>query len=178
MDSVKWKEDMQNFSIYCDLDGVLVDLAGRMSEIYQEDLKNGGFTEKFYKLMEKLSVTERLDFWTNLNPTSDYMQLWNFIKSFTPTILTSCSGMAIACVGKKKWCSNHLNVPSRRVICVPRSASKQNHAGKNRILIDDLESNINEWEAAGGIGILHKNTGETLAILKKILYTKYDTYDI
>jgi len=64
------------------------------------------------------------------------------------------------------------------VICVPRSASKQNHAGKNRILIDDLESNINEWEAKGGIGILHKNAGETLAILKKILYTKYDTYDI
>ena len=52
MDSVKWKEDMQNFSIYCDLDGVLVDLAGRMSEIYQEDLKNVVFIEKFYELIE------------------------------------------------------------------------------------------------------------------------------
>jgi hypothetical protein len=61
---------------------------------------------------------------------------------------------------------------------VPHSASKQNYAGSNRILIDDLESNIKEWEEKGGIGILHKNAITTLKILKNILYTKYDTYDI
>jgi hypothetical protein len=169
---------MQNFEIYCDLDGVLVDLAGKMSEIYNTNLTNGSFIDHFYKLMNSLSTPERLDFWISLDETNDGMDLWNFIKKFNPTILTSCSSMAVACVGKKKWCSNHLDVPSRRVICVPRSSSKQNHARPNRILIDDLESNISEWETKGGIGILHKNANTTLKILKNILYTKYDTYDI
>jgi hypothetical protein len=169
---------MQNFEIYCDLDGVLVDLAGKMSEIYNKNLTNGSFTDHFYELMNSFSTPEKLDFWMSLEETDDAMVLWDFIKKFTPTILTSCSGMAVACIGKKKWCSDHLDVPSRRVICVPRSSSKQNHARPNRILIDDLESNISEWEAKGGIGILHKNANTTLKILKNILYTKYDTYDI
>jgi hypothetical protein len=169
---------MNEFEIYCDLDGVLVDLAGKMSQIYGKNLANGSFTNYFYDLMSSYSTAEKLDFWVSLEETDDCMDLWNFIKKFTPAILTSCSGAAIACVGKKKWCSNHLDVPSRRVICVPHSTSKQNYAGSNRILIDDLESNIKEWEEKGGIGILHKNAITTLKILKNILYTKYDTYDI
>ena len=169
---------MQDFTIYCDLDGVLVNLAGRMSEIYGEDLRNGSFTDKFYQYMNKLNVTEKVDFWRNLEETPDCMELWNFIKQFDPLILTSCSGMTSACMGKKKWCLKHIDVKSKKVICVPHSTSKQNYAGSNKILIDDLESNINEWEAKGGIGILHKSAKETLKLLKSILYTKYDTYDI
>jgi len=169
---------MNDFYVYCDLDGVLVDLAGKLSEIYQEDLPNGSFKNHFNKLMDTLSTSEKLDFWVSLKQTNDCMELWNFIKKFTPTIITSCSEMPIACAGKKEWCSNHLGITSRRVICVPRSSSKQNYAGPNKILIDDLESNITEWEAKGGIGILHKNSITTLSILKNILYTKYDTYDI
>ena len=169
---------MNKLEIYCDLDGVLVDLAGRMSKIYGRNLANGSFTDYFYELMSSFNDDEKLNFWVSLEETDDCMKLWNFIKQFTPTILTSCSGMVIACIGKKKWCSNHLNVPSRRVLCAPHSTSKQNYAGPDRILIDDLESNINEWEAKGGIGILHKEASTTLKILKNILYTKYDTYDI
>jgi hypothetical protein len=169
---------MRDFEIYCDLDGVLVDLAGKISEVYKENLPNDSFKNHFNNLMSSLSSSEKLDFWVSLERTNDCMELWDFIKQFTPTILTSCSETPIACIGKKKWCSNHLDVPSRRVICVPRSSSKQNYAGRNRILIDDLESNITEWEASGGIGILHNNAVMTLKILKDILYTKYDTYDI
>ena len=169
---------MQDFLIYCDLDGVLVDLAGRMSEVYGEDLRSGSFTDKFYKYMDKLNVTEKIDFWTNLEETKDCMELWNFIKQFNPEILTSCSGMAAACMGKKKWCLEHLDVRPNRVICVPHSTDKQNYAGSKKILIDDLESNVSEWDSKGGIGILHKNANATLKLLKNILYTKYDTYDI
>lgn len=166
--------DMQDFYIYCDLDGVLVDLAGRISQIYQKDLRNGSFTQEFYKLMEKMSVVEKLDFWTSLDQTHDCMQLWNFIKQFDPEILTSCSGMAVACWGKKRWCLQNLFIKTRKVICVSQSVEKQHYSGKNKILIDDLESNILEWEAKGGIGILHKNSKDSVKLLKNILYTKYD----
>jgi phosphoglycolate phosphatase-like HAD superfamily hydrolase len=169
---------MQDFAIFCDLDGVLVDLSGRMSQIYKEKLSNHGFTDKFYKLMDKLTPVERLEFWSNLDETEDCMELWNFIKQFDPHILTSCSGMAAACLGKKNWCSEHLEIKLDKVICVQHSEDKQNYAGKNKILIDDLPSNITEWENKGGIGILHKRSNTTLKLLKSILYTKYDTYDI
>lgn len=169
---------MEDFTIYCDLDGVLVDLAGAMSKIFGENLKNNKFSDKLHELMNKLSVSERFDFWKNLDETHDCMELWNFIKQFDPFILTSCSGITIACMGKKDWCKNHIDVDPHKVICVPHSDRKQHYAGPNKILIDDLESNINEWDAKGGIGILHENAKDTIKLLKNILYTKYDTYDI
>jgi hypothetical protein len=50
---------------------------------------------------------------------------------------------------------------------------KQDFAKKNgipNILIDDYPENIREWEAKGGIGILHKNAADTIARLKKLGY--------
>ena len=52
-------------------------------------------------------------------------------------------------------------------------AEKQKYAKKNgvpNILIDDWKKNIVEWEAAGGIGILHKSASATIAQLKKLGY--------
>ena len=45
---------------------------------------------------------------------------------------------------------------------------KKEFAGKNKILIDDLKSNIKEWKASGGIGILHKQTASTISALKEL----------
>ena len=40
--------------------------------------------------------------------------------------------------------------------------TKKNYAKKDSILIDDRASNISDWNAAGGIGILHTSTATTL----------------
>jgi hypothetical protein len=42
--------------------------------------------------------------------------------------------------------------------------------GVPNILIDDWGMNIDEWKAAGGIGIKHKSAAETIAALKKLGY--------
>ena len=47
---------------------------------------------------------------------------------------------------------------------------KQKHSGENRILIDDTAKNIEDWESAGGIGILHTDAFSTIAKLKEIGY--------
>jgi hypothetical protein len=39
---------------------------------------------------------------------------------------------------------------------------KQKFAGENRILIDDLKKTIDEWNEAGGIGIHHTSTANTI----------------
>jgi hypothetical protein len=51
-------------------------------------------------------------------------------------------------------------------IFVP-AAQKAKFAAPNHILIDDMEKNITAWEAAGGIGILHKNATDTINTLKE-----------
>jgi hypothetical protein len=42
--------------------------------------------------------------------------------------------------------------------------------GIPNILIDDYDQNIKEWQAKGGIGILHKNAADTIAQPKKLGY--------
>jgi len=47
-------------------------------------------------------------------------------------------------------------------------AQKQLFSGENRILIDDLPNTIEEWNAKGGIGILHTSAANTIKELKKL----------
>ena len=52
--------------------------------------------------------------------------------------------------------------------CALPISNKQDYAGKNKILIDDREDTIGEWNAAGGIGILFKSTSQTINDLKSL----------
>ena len=40
--------------------------------------------------------------------------------------------------------------------------------GKDCILIDDLEKNIEAWEECGGTGILFTNAAEVLSVIKSL----------
>jgi hypothetical protein len=153
--------------IYCDLDGVLVDLASKLGQRIGIDLTGvQNFSFHFYKFITSLNSSEKIEFWQTLPKTNDCDNLWNYIKVYNPLILTSCSDSREACIGKKKWCKNNIGIKYSKVICVQKSSHKQNYASKNLILIDDLESNIREWKEAGGIAILHKSADETIEQLK------------
>lgn len=155
--------------IYCDLDGVLVDLHGKLSQLYGVQLSNGpDFADYFYAFVDKLTKDERIEFWSLLPPTQDCFNLWNHIKNKEPYILTSCSDSIEAMIGKIKWCETNLKISKDRVICVQNSRVKRYFSRKNLILIDDLQSNIVDWNAWGGTGILHKKSEETIRILNSI----------
>jgi hypothetical protein len=47
-------------------------------------------------------------------------------------------------------------------------ANKQLFAEPNRILIDDMQKTIDEWNAKGGIGIFHSSAANTITELKKL----------
>jgi len=153
--------------IFCDLDGVLVDLQKHMNDLYGYDILPI-FSIKFYEHMESLSEKENCDFWANLPRTEDCMTLWDHIKKYNPFILTSCSGYRAAARGKKIWCKNNLGIPSSRVLCVSHSDKKKKYSCENNILIDDLDINIKEWKEMGGKAIRHKNADETIVELSKI----------
>lgn len=69
---------------------------------------------------------------------------------------------------KINWAKQHF--PGIPVWIGPYSRDKQHHARPGDILIDDRDSNVQEWAAAGGIAIqYHGDPDEVLNKLKKAI---------
>jgi hypothetical protein len=94
----------------------------------------------------------------------DGKELWDRIKSQNPTLLSAPSRDPQSRLGKRIWVKK--NIPGTPLI-LAAAPMKKNYARKNTILIDDRISNINDWNKAGGIGILHTSTATTLEKLAK-----------
>ena len=96
---------------------------------------------------------------------SDGEQYWNYIKDYDVELLSSPSRSSTSRLGKRLWVRN--NTPGVK-LTLAQAAKKQNYAAPNHILIDDRKSNIDQWIAAGGIGILHTSASDTISQLKKL----------
>lgn len=163
--------------IYVDLDGVLVDFDSGFKSIsggldkFEYIKKNG--VDGLWKLIN----SHGQEWWANLNWMSDGTKLWSAIENKNVKILTSGSTRntgTMAINGKKQWVANHLG-PIETIV-VNNSHDKQKYARKGDILIDDLPSNITEWNSKNGIGILHRNADDTLAKLNDVINKQTETY--
>lgn len=152
------------YTIFCDMDGVLVDFEKGYYDLTGIDTKQYVKGDNnFWKPIEE----EGAMFWANLDWMSDGKQLWGYIKKYIPYILSSPSQDPSSKVGKEAWLNININNQYKKAYFYSR-AKKQLFAGPNKILIDDMEITINEWEAKGGIGILHTSASSTIQQLKKL----------
>ena len=152
-----------DYKIYCDMDGVLVDFEGGYEKLTGIDLK-GEYrpgVEDFWKPIEQAGV----GYWASLKWMPDGKQLWGYIKQYTPELLSAPSKSESSKIGKYVWVKN--NLPGTKLI-LRYASQKQQLATPNSILIDDRQVNIDQWEAAGGIGILHTSTDNTISQLKEL----------
>ena len=164
-------------TIYVDLDGVLVDfdrgfedISGGIDKINY--IKKDGI-ENFWKLIN----SHGQEWWENLNWMPDGTKLWSAIENKNVKILTSGSTRntgTMAITGKKQWVMNHLG-PIETIV-VNSSHDKQKYARPGDILIDDLPTNIKEWNSKQGIGILHHNAQDTLNKLNDVINKQTETY--
>ena len=159
------------------MDGVLVD--------FDKSLKKIGYPGPFHKKDEnpedkkrrwKFIADNAENFWGNADWLKDGKTLWNFIKPYNPTLLTSVGNSLSSKLGrggkkgKERWVKRELGIKQLdRIIVVSSSGGKDKYANKNAILIDDSDKNIDAWKKAGGIGILHKTAVSTIFQLRKIL---------
>ena len=105
------------------------------------------------------------EFWINLGWMSDGHELWSYIEKYNPILLSAPSRQEDSRVAKFDWVYKEL--PGVKLIL--RSAKhKKDFAGPNNILIDDRVDNINGWIEAGGIGILHTSSEDTIRQLNKL----------
>lgn len=169
IDSAKQKismlaEQEQQYKLYCDMDGVLVDfeegynkLTGRKAPGYSSPYNK----EDFWKPISDAGAK----FWADLDWMSDGKQLWDYIKQFNPKLLTAPSREQSSRIGKKEWVNKNI---SGTPIIFKYAADKKDLAEPNAILIDDREDNIEQWIDAGGIGIRHTSAASTINKLKKL----------
>ena len=169
------------YTIYCDMDGVLTDFSGdfiklaktipdsNLKEIRTDVPNNAAAkyekafgTEAFWDVVKHGG----LKFWSNMSWNPGGKKLWKYISQYNVEILTAPSKRVYDdCVkGKKMWISRIGNPK----IHVRSKDKKKEFAGKNKILIDDLKSNVSDWIASGGIGIHHKTTSNTISQLKEL----------
>lgn len=161
--------------IYCDMDGVLVDLIAGATKILGYDFsKRYGYVSGRHELWDKLA--EEKMFWAELPPMPDMKQLWGFISTFQPNILTAVPAVRLvwdppAGIQKAMWCEKNLGISRDRVYAVQRRDKKhfaKSSDGRPNVLIDDHQNNIQEFKSAGGIAVHHTSASDTIAQLEKI----------
>ena len=68
---------------------------------------------------------------------------------------------------KNEWIKRYVD-PGVVVTCTMSGSQKAAFAYEGSVLIDDRKKNIDAWESAGGIGILHTSAKETIETLKEL----------
>ena len=160
---IQEEREQPQYKIYCDMDGVLTNFEARFDHftgMHPQEYEKAKGTQAFWNLID---VEIGVRFWVGMDWMPQGEQLWNFIKKFNPSLLTSPSRDNSSRLGKSLWVRNKLS-PKPKVIFA-YSKDKQRYATPNSILIDDKPSNIEEWKAAGGIAFRVKN-GDIVPALK------------
>ena len=156
-------EEVENnkYTIYCDLDGVLVDFEKGYEEASDKPMASAGEGPEFWEPIHKMGAA----FWIKLKWLPDGHTLWDYIKKYNPTLLSAPSRENESRLGKRLWVKN--NIPGQKLILAGAS-KKQNYSGRDRILIDDRPDTIEQWRSKGGIGILHTSAADTIKQLQNI----------
>lgn len=175
----KWPPTFEKRTVYLDVDGVVADFWAYATKVgdYDTPLRDG---EDFYDLIPWDRFDDR--FYSELPLMKDAIELFDQIE-----VLCKHSGLNLifltaipdinweekphvqyAFYDKVKWVEKHFG--DTPVFFGPYSKDKHLHCKqKQDILIDDRESNVQEWEDVGGIGILHKNNTATLNELELVI---------
>jgi predicted kinase len=169
LDSAKSKISMlaeaeQQYKLYCDMDGVLVDFERGYNDLTGKKTPGVDSTydkDDFWGAITKAGAK----FWAELNWMPDGQQLWDYINQYNPKLLTAPSREKSSEIGKQEWINK--NLPSTPVI-FKQAKDKKDLAEPNAILIDDRKDNIQQWVDAGGIGIRHTSTASTIKQLQQL----------
>jgi hypothetical protein len=159
------KEGMEDlYTIYLDMDGVIVDFDKQFKDAFDmspREFEEGFGIEMFWKKIEERGV----GFWRGMEWMPGGQELYKRVAQHDHYLLSSPSRSETSKIGKHMWKKD--NTPNTKLI-LSRSYNKKNYADRSNILIDDRESNIQQWRDAGGIGILYKSADQVNKELDKL----------
>ena len=155
--------------IFVDMDGVLCDFLRGCESYLGHPLTNDDKGHTEYDLRKEELTNKRL--FANLPPMVDMYDLLAYIKhtGVKWEILTAAGlvNRDLVVYDKNEWIKRYVD-PSVVVNCTFTGSQKAAYAMEGNVLIDDRPKNIEAWENAGGIGILHTSAKETINKLKEL----------
>lgn len=162
--------------IYFDMDGVLADFERGVKELCgmtppsqnDKDSKSDKDNEMWEKIKEVPHFYDRLELMPGAKEMFDavYDKYGDRCEILTG-IPKPKRGIADVAEDKIKW-MHRLLAEDIKVNIVYREEKPQYCNGQGCILIDDMESNIRDWNEYGGTGIKNVSADETMRRLKEI----------
>ena len=152
------------------MDGVLCDFEKRFTTLYGKDALGARDRKNFTTNWPNFIMDGNFE---SLEWFPGGKELLDFIQNETDwevEILSSSGGEKFhseVAAQKVVWLCNN-GIPYKANI-VPGRKHKTAYATPETILIDETEDIIVNFNAAGGLGILHKDANETLAKLRTLL---------
>lgn len=153
----KWK-------IMLDMDGVLVDFRSYAEKVLGKDFQNHLADASGWDKLKDYDP----NFWEKLDWLPEGKKVWRRVKHLNLELLTAYPKyMPSGKAGKIIWAKKNLRIPAANINAVLR-IDKKKFANPHVILIDDYKKNIDEFNAAGGIGIHYKGYAHLDKELKKL----------
>ena len=153
--------------VYLDMDGVIADFVKRYEELYRIEPREAEKKKEFNKFFDKFIATKEFETLDLMSGSEEGLQFLRKHLTVPTQILSSTANEErYDAISKQKliWLNTH-NITFTANF-VPGKKHKWKFAKPDTIIIDDTQSVIDDWNKAGGIGILHKDWPTTLAILK------------
>jgi len=167
------REEEQDYKIYLDMDGVVADFDQRfrdLSGMGPRDFESKHGKNAFWDFIDE---KHKVGFWVGIPPMEGASQLVDYVSKHDYVMLTAPSVKKQSRLGKALWIRNHTGdiFPSKPTVIF--KAAKEKHKVKpslteKDILIDDKASTIDNWNAAGGTGILYTSANQAISELKKL----------
>ncbi len=156
--------------IYFDMDGVLADFDRGLWEMCGMEPQPQG--DEATDAATFAAVRGADHFYLNLQPCEGMLELFAEVRSKYGDRVEILTGVPSArrnipeaSEDKREWVRKYIG--DDVVVHTVARKEKQEYA-EGSVLIDDLEKNIREWEAAGGIGLLHTDVEDTRKVLIRL----------
>ena len=148
--------------IYLDCDGVLADFdrgAEAILGLAPHAFERAHGAGEFWRRLARAP-----DFFANLEPLPDAMELYEAVRHRRPVILTGLPRGNWAAAQKRRWAHRHFpGVP----VITTMAALKREHCLPGDALVDDREKYRHLWEAEGGVFIHHKDAAGSIRELRE-----------
>lgn len=158
--------------IHVDMDGVLADFEGYWFNLSGRKYDDYATRSEFWREAVKYP-----NLYLELKPMKDCRMLTDGIRKLVKgkdiqieilTAIPLLETFPLAAQHKETWVRKHISRKWKFKIG-PHAVDKQNHAKPGDVLIDDQVRNIDQWNAVGGVGIIHTSAASTLKQLKRII---------
>jgi hypothetical protein len=160
------------------MDGVLCNFESRYIELFNESPGSMRDRKDWSVNWTKFIETEQfktLDWFPGAHDLLTYIK-WCENQGINIEMLSSSGGLKYhteVTEQKIHWlCDKGITYKAN---IVPGKKLKTVYANPESVLIDDTSSIIDDFNAAGGHGILHKEVGETLTVLRSLLDKQLNT---